>query len=44
MMKAFEQQEYIQNFKGDLSILQLTATNPTDFIGVSHVFLFDERK
>lgn len=35
MMKSFDQQEYIQNFKGDLSILQLTATNPTDFIGVS---------
>lgn len=34
MMKSFDQQEYIQNFKGDLSILQLTATNPTDFIGV----------
>lgn len=29
MMKSFDQQEYIQNFKGDLSILQLTATNPT---------------
>ncbi|XP_061192456.1 beta-lactamase domain-containing protein 2-like [Saccostrea echinata] len=34
MMKSFDQEEYIRNFKGDLSILQLTGGNPTDFIGV----------
>lgn len=42
MMKSFDQQEYIQNFKGDLSILQLTATNPTDFIGENAYSKFHE--
>lgn len=35
MMKAFDQEDYIKNFKGDFSILQLTARNPSDFVGVS---------
>lgn len=35
MMKDFDQEDYLQNFKGDLSILQKTGNNPSDFRTVS---------
>ncbi|KAK3090846.1 hypothetical protein FSP39_015164 [Pinctada imbricata] len=37
MLKQFDSEDYIKNFKGDLSILRLTAVNPTDFIGVKRM-------
>lgn len=31
MMKDFDQEDYLQNFKGDINILQKTGNNPSDF-------------